>query len=87
MKRICAVLSVSASEILAFPHGGDDEVSSLRGRVMSAMFALELETWRVLAATSDALVARVSATSPAEPIVAKRPEKDGKRAKPAKTKR
>ena len=67
-KRICAVLGASASEMLASPHGEDDEASRLRGRVLSAIAALEIEAMRVLAAVSDALVARAAAGRPIDEV-------------------
>ena len=82
-KRICAVLGASASEMLAAPHAGDDEASSLRGRVMSAMAALEIEALRVLAAVSDGLVARASASPPVDSAETKKPVKASKRERPA----
>lgn len=59
-KRICAVLGISATELLGDDPSGDDKAVAMRARISAAVQALDERSLEVAAIVLDGLLARLA---------------------------
>lgn len=59
-KRICAVLGISATELLGDDAPDDDKAGALRARISATVQALDERSLEVAAIVLDGLLARIS---------------------------